>query len=339
MLHPIRNILLFTLVAFSVSVVQATPLVEEIIDQLSQDDYQDYLEDLEGFGTRYYTTAENTAAGEYLYDAFDGFGLSVREHSFSYLGHDLVNIEATLPGLVRPNEVFILGAHFDSIASRTAGNPSETTAPGADDNASGSAGILEIASVLSLYQFESTIRFVGFNAEEDGLIGSGFYAADALAAGDDILGMINLDMIAYTAGDLNEDVDVLGDSWLRDLFVANVDAFTSLSARTWDHNDDSDHYHFKSDLYPGSASIVASEEPGWAISGGSNPYYHRITDTSDHLDYDFAMEITRASTATLAEIAGLIPVQLASPAAWGLLLLGLALLGMTRGDRSEFGDT
>ncbi|WP_295886598.1 M20/M25/M40 family metallo-hydrolase [uncultured Thiohalocapsa sp.] len=308
---------------------QGAPMVASILDGLSHDRFQEHVEALEGLGTRYYAAPENAVATDYLFDAFAGFGLQVAEHAFRYNGHDLANVEATLPGLTRPDDIFIIGAHFDSIASRSAGNPSMTDAPGADDNASGTAGLLEVARVLSPYAFDATIRFIGFNAEEQGMRGSYAYAADAKAAGERIRGMISLDMIGYPDIDPANDLDLLGDRWIVDAFLANVDAFTGLTGTA--HYTDprySDHEPFAASRYPGSASMLAIDaEPGRIWS--SNPYYHTVNDTSDLLDYDFALEVTRAAAATMLSLAVLDPSSVPVPGTW--LLVGLGLLGLGAG--------
>jgi hypothetical protein len=305
-------------------------LVGNILDELSVDDYRIYVEDLENLGTRYYGTPGNSQAARYISGALAATGLAVREQSFSYNGVVLDNIEASLIGRENPDDIYIIGAHFDSKSSRSLRDPTATDAPGAHDNATGTPANQALATVLSRYQFESTIRFVAFNAEEVGTFaGSQAYAADAFAAGDRILGMINLDMIGYTGGNANEDIDILGDDWLRRIFVDNVTSYTSLTARTWNHNDDSDQYWFKPDRYPGSASILAIEDPGWSIAN-TNPAYHTVGDSSDRLDYDFALQVTRASGASMIELAGLIPAQAPVPSALGLWVAALLVLARWR---------
>ncbi|WP_295430476.1 M20/M25/M40 family metallo-hydrolase [uncultured Thiodictyon sp.] len=240
--------------------VRASPSVSGMLAELSLTDYQGYVEHLVSLGTRYYGTQGNTAATDYVGQVFSGFGLATREHLFTLDGYQLANVEATLPGLVRPDDIVIIGAHFDSIANRTPGDPSATNAPGADDNASGTAGVLEIASVLSRYQFAQTIRFIGFNAEEQGMIGSQRYAQAAKDAGDNIVAMVDRDMIGYVNDGAAEDLDIMGNGWLVDLMVANVKAFTTLPVTghvetpMW-----SDHQYFAAEEYPGSAS-------GWRSS-------------------------------------------------------------------------
>ncbi len=122
------------------------------------------------------------------------------------------NIIAEITGSVNPDRVVILGAHYDSINL----SGSQFTAPGADDNASGSGGLLEAARVLSEGEFENTIRFVWFSAEEFGLVGAGEYA-DFLNSQPSIeaLAMLNMDMIAHRTN---------GDAFDVDFVTNNTDA-------------------------------------------------------------------------------------------------------------------
>lgn len=103
------------------------------------------------------------------------------------------NVVAIKQGTESPDTVIIIGAHYDS-RSEDAYN----YAPGADDNASGVAGILEIARLLEKYGSKYTLEFVAFSAEEQGLYGSEHYAAEAKLSGKNVKAMINFDMIAYT---------------------------------------------------------------------------------------------------------------------------------------------
>jgi len=317
-----RNALTLGLALFT-GLAAATPITD-LLGQLSQSDYRGYVETLQGFGTRYYNTQGNVNATNYLTNTLNSFGLNVRQDAFDY-GGTRYNVEATLPGLTTPNQVFIIGAHFDS----TSGSPA-TAAPGADDNASGTAAMLEIASVLSQYQFASTIRFIGFNAEEQGLKGSAAYAGAAYARGDRIVGMLNLDMIAYTAGLANADLEVMGDQWLVERFIQDAALYVpALPTQAW-YGDyyGSDHYHFSSYRNTGFSSLFAIEDTASEIWGGTNPYYHKTTDTADRLDYGFAYQVTQATAATLAGLAGIMGVP--EPPVAALLLAGLVLAGIGR---------
>ena len=99
-------------------------------------------------------------------------------------------------GCVYPDEYVVCGAHYDSY-NKSLGHPDSLRAPGADDNASGTSGILETARLLSKCKFERSIIYCGFAAEEIGLIGSAAYAKDCADQRMDIVGYFNLDMIGY----------------------------------------------------------------------------------------------------------------------------------------------
>lgn len=105
------------------------------------------------------------------------------------------NVIAELPGTSLPDEVVMVGAHLDSIVN---GDPNARS-PGADDNASGSAAVLEIARILSQYEFERTIRFAWWSAEEFQLAGSDNYALRMASAGENIVAYVNTDMNSYRA--------------------------------------------------------------------------------------------------------------------------------------------
>ncbi|MBL0922198.1 MAG: M20/M25/M40 family metallo-hydrolase [Phycisphaerales bacterium] len=101
------------------------------------------------------------------------------------------NIYVELPGRVRPEEVIIVGAHFDA----------REDTPGADDNASGVAGVLELARTLRDRPMERTVRLVFFNLEEVGLIGAREHAAwtrERIDSGaEKVVGMVSVEMIGY----------------------------------------------------------------------------------------------------------------------------------------------
>lgn len=316
--YNISLALLLGFIIFSPRSAIADLAIDTIVDQVSKNDYTSYVQTLEGYGTRAYGTSGNTNAMNFISTTFNSFNhLGVMLDPFTYSSNTYYNVVATLPGVTHPDNVYIVGAHFDSVS----------VSPGADDNASGMAAVLEIASVLAQYSFQSTIKFIGFNVEEQGLVGSHNYATEAQANGDKILGMLNFDMIAYTGSNPNEDVDIFGDQWLVDLMVANATQYTSLNVQAYYGNTyGSDHYYFHSSLYPGSASLLAIENTPSEIWGGSNPYYHTANDTSDKLNFDFATDITKAGIATLAGLAQTIP----EPATIYCLTVGLFIIGWTR---------
>ncbi|HZH13424.1 MAG TPA: M28 family peptidase [Archangium sp.] len=109
-------------------------------------------------------TREKAAA--LLQERFQELGLSVRRNESATTPFPTSNVIAELPGVTRPQEVVLVGAHYDAFYD------------GADDNSSGVAALLEIARVLSQYKFDRTVRFVGFDMEEFGLVGSSRYIGE-----------------------------------------------------------------------------------------------------------------------------------------------------------------
>ena len=108
------------------------------------------------------------------------------------------NVLAVQWGVTKPEEYVICGAHYDSW-STVVGDPDTIRAPGADDNATGVAGIWETAKLLSRHKFDRTIIYANWNAEEIGLIGSEAYAKECAEKRMAIVGYFNVDMTGYLA--------------------------------------------------------------------------------------------------------------------------------------------
>ena len=194
-------------------------------------------------GTRYYTNAGCTDAANYCYNKFVSYGVPVLYQTWS--AGNAPNVIGTIEGAVNPASVFIVVGHLDDL-------PASGTAPGANDNATGTINVLESARVMSCYAFRNTVKFLNVTGEEQGLYGSDAYAADALSRGENILGVINMDMIGWQGDGIpaQENLDLNYNEPSTDLGVRfalaattygtglAVDAFLcpSLSA--------SDHYPF-----------------------------------------------------------------------------------------------
>jgi len=280
------------------------PFIESIVSLVSSSNLASSVQTLQDFQTRYASTTNCEAAGEALFSAFTALGLDdVRFEPFTFSGsYTSRNVVAEKTGETYPDDVYIICSHYDSTS------PSRLTlAPGADDNASGTAAVLEAARVLAPVPLDFTIRFIAFSAEEWGLLGSRAYAAAARASGESILGVVNLDMIAY-ADAVPEDLQIIvnGDStWLGDLFLAAGSRYGIVGGtRTVDPSFVySDHAPFWDNGYP--ALLAIEDNPL------TNPYYHRTTDTLDTLNLDFFTSATRASVGLLAELAQ--PVKVGFP--------------------------
>lgn len=170
---------------------EVDPFVDELLLQISGTNLTTIVRHLQNYGTRNAYVPQSIEAQNWIKGKFEELGLTVEIHDFPMpSGSASDNVIATKLGTKYPNEVVMLGAHYDTYSN-------SSSQPGADDNASGTAAVLEIARVLSQYSFDRTIVFCAFSGEEYGLYGSKAYAQRCAQEGMDILGYFNLDMIGY----------------------------------------------------------------------------------------------------------------------------------------------
>ncbi len=191
------------------------PTIQQMVNMVTGANIDATVLRLQNFRTRRSSTDSCRAAGRWISDQFRALGItdvSFQTWSATYAP----NVVATIPGTRFPDQIVVLGAHYDSYSS-SAGNE-----PGADDDASGVGCLLEVARILTQYPHDYTITLVGFSGEEQGLLGSEAYANLARSNGDDIIGMVQVDMIGYLAGGDLLDLDIITNSssaWIRDLVI------------------------------------------------------------------------------------------------------------------------
>ena len=170
--------------------VDTIPMVFDLIQEVDTGQFMPSIRHLSAYTTRLYSSPQAIEAQNWIKDQFEALGLTVELQDFPSWGGSSDNVIAVLPGKVTPEEYVHVGAHYDSYSF-------SGTAPGADDDASGTSGVIEVARILSQYAFERSIVFCAFSAEEVGLVGSEYYASNAATQGMDILGYFNFDMIGY----------------------------------------------------------------------------------------------------------------------------------------------
>jgi Zn-dependent M28 family amino/carboxypeptidase len=335
-------------------------MIWDVVGLVTQSEYQSYQTTIENMGLGLYGgpaydqgvrgrdgwagggSLGNQEAQLYLADTFTAMGLSVTVQG------TYKNVVAELPGTRTPENIYVVGAHYDTLVR------GDASYPGGDDNASGTAGLLEAARVLSGFDFESTIRLIGFNAEEDWITGSSDYVENVvLASGEQIAGMINLDMILRPGWDGDpteaEDLD-LGTSdsieslaW-ADTFIEAADTYVPsliLDPSTpflygWNTGD---HGPFIDAGFP--AIMLIENTLGEIWYDKSNAFYHLPGDVSDGrandpfglsgvtYDYGFATDVVRATVATIAQEAVVVP----EPATVLLVGLGLLVIATRRSHR------
>jgi Zn-dependent M28 family amino/carboxypeptidase len=267
--------------------------VRNLVAQVSTDRLRADILALQNFQTRYTTTPQCSAAGDFILGRFQQLGLAAENDLFRFEGtNEGKNVVAVIPGKATPKKVILACAHYDSYS-----NNRLVFAPGADDNGSGTAAILELARILAAEKFNFSIILLCVSAEEWGLYGSAHYARQARLDGAEIIAVVNLDMIAYPGGQQRV-LDVIGNQqseWLADRFIAIAQPYVGLRlakvidpSLTW-----SDHSSFWDQGYAALCGIEDSD----------NPYYHRTSDTLETLDLAFATETAQASLAVVAELA------------------------------------
>ena len=298
--------------------VTPDPLVSEMINRVTNDALHQMNGDLSGEwsttidGAPYTLVTRNTntvtaikKATKYAYDYFVGLGLPSAYHYYYLNGTQKRNVLAEQTGLTQPERIFLLVGHLDSTS------PTPTTlAPGADDNASGSTGVMLAADILSDYKFGCTLRYVLFTGEEQGLYGSEYYATYVYNQGDKIEGVLNLDMIGYNSLgsipriELHTRLNNQGDLGFANLFSSVVGAYgIGLTPRILQDGETfSDHASFWDRGYP---AILAIED--WT---DHTPYYHTTSDQLESLDMTYYTNFTKAAVATFAHMGCLLEGRL-----------------------------
>lgn len=239
-------------------------------------------------------------ASDYAYRYLQALGLDVSYQGWSLHGYSGRNIVAVRSGTTLSSEVVVVCAHLDDM-------PSGVFAPGADDNASGSAGVMAVAAAMRRYSFDRTVRYVLFTGEEQGLLGSGVYAAGAQAAGDNLVGVFNLDMISWDSNQdgvlwlhtrTTSDPSYSADLELAAIFTNVVSAYglTNLTPTIHATGDlYSDHASFWDH---GFAAVLAIED-----DNDFTPYYHTTSDRVDTLNMPYFTSFVKAATAAAAHLA------------------------------------
>jgi hypothetical protein len=282
-------------------------VIANIVSQINPDSVANIIQSLQDFNTRFMLTENRFAAAEWIENKFLQLGfINVEFDSFMchtvFDGIDTttiqVNVVATLQGNERPDEIYIIGGHYDSYCYGDPYGDPFVWAPGADDDASGSAAVLESARVImeSGLEPEATIKFICFGAEElmnFGDAGSEHYAQQAYNSGMDIRLMVNNDMISYTPYNVtNSTLDInyyLEYIDLLEIAKSVTQQFTVLTPLNGSVNPGADSGPFYEFGYP----------PIYFVETYSSPYYHQSSDTIGNYNMEYCSEVIKSSCATL----------------------------------------
>ena len=244
----------------------------------------------------------NDLAADYIKERLENLGnLVIEDQAFNVNGR---NIIATQIGQTNPDDIYLICAHYDSVAAYCA-----------DDNATGVSAVLEIARILSTQCIDNTIVYALWDEEEIGLLGAGFYASQAADRGDNILGVLNMDMMGYdgdepgTPGDNEWDIDVRN---IANSLAMKDDIVNVYNTYTFDLKPPivvnpgttaSDHSRFWN---VGYSAVLVGES--WATND-QTPFYHTPNDRLATLDLPYFHELTKLVMAYTATKAGLIDVD------------------------------
>jgi len=254
--------------------------------------------------TRNTHSRELDVAMSFIEAQYAAIGLKATRDPYKVRGKALNNLVIEIPGKTNPSRVVIVGAHLDSTAGSPWGN--EKVAPGADDDGSGTTGMLELARALLTLDLPFTVRLVHFTGEEQGLWGSYAYSDKVAAAKTDVVAMVEMDMISYCNKpgnrlDIHDDIDKNGSHDLVVRFFRNIKRYGINLTPVDTHNnavkDRSDHAGF---LDHGYKAVLVSEE---FTDDGFNPNYHMLSDRVKNCNLPYMVEVLKAVTAVVAELA------------------------------------
>jgi hypothetical protein len=266
--------------------------VRRVVADASVERVYGYEKTLFDFDSKYVTQPGNTLAASYLFDTYKSFGYSPEYQSFEYRARGsnqtgpTANVIATLTGTVNPELVYVVSSHYDSVA----------VGPGADDDSSGTAALLETARLLANHPQPATIVFASFTGEEAGLLGSREFVRRAVADKVKIVGALNNDMIGWSNDYRLDNTIRYSNRGIRDIQHAAAMQFSKLI--TYDA------------LYYKSTDAAAYYEAFGDIVGGigsypvlGNPHYHQSHDLLEGINHQLVTEVAKTTTATLMLLA------------------------------------
>lgn len=270
----------------------ANPDIEDMVAAVTQAWIVQQVETLQDFGNRHSYSSQGELASYWIRDQFLAYGYEdVTLQSFNNWNDNVVCVK---PGTVSPERHVVVGGHYDSIG--TYSNPYD--APGADDNATGTVGVLAAAMVMAPYDFEYTVVFIAFNGEEQGLYGSRAWANSAATAGLEIEGAIIMDMLGHRQTGDQADIDIIFNTdsqplrtLIDDVIALYVPLFLAVDG-SLPFGASSDHASFWN---AGYRAILFFED-----STSYSPYIHSSADLIGPSVNDFAFMLNNVRTAVAA---------------------------------------
>ena len=299
-------------------------IMGELVGQIDSVQLRTNLELIQGIRHRTDGVQQLLATQDLIRARFDEYGIRMREDTFAFgPAYDGINFIGSQDGCAQDDKAWLIGGHYDTVDE----------SPGADDNGSAIAGMLEAARVLSQYQFEKRISFVAWDLEEEGLVGSSNFVSKPDSTFSSIEGYLNFEMIGYFSDQPNTQTlpagfdqlfpaqeQAIANDQFRGNFISNV-------GNTQNSTEFMNSFEAAANIYvpdlrvislaaPGTGAIVpdlrrSDHTPFWLadipalmITDGANfrnPNYHSERDVLDSLNFTFMSQVVQASVATIAE--------------------------------------
>jgi len=262
--------------------------VKGIMSSISQDSLRNYVLQLQAFYRRTTGTSNCLAARDTIAQRFHRFGYDTVTYdgfTFSSGGGTKTgyNVIAKKTGTVFPDYHIIVCGHYDAVS----------VSPGADDNGSGTAGVLELARVMKDSAFAVTVLFITFDAEETGLNGSTHYAHTAQAEKEKIIAVFNMDMIADYNNYYDANLYYGTSTRLAQTWINIAGPLVGITGHLAGASAGSDHYPF--------AGFVANSI--FLAEYYFSPYWHTARDSTTHMNFEYMTRMVRASAAWLMIVA------------------------------------
>jgi len=264
------------------------------------------------------------AVRDSMKNLFGALQLHTELQTFQNGAYTAANVLGTSPGISHADTVVIVDAHYDSVSN----------APGADDNGSGTVGVWEVARLLSRYPAKKSLRYIGFDLEEAGLLGSIQYVSSGIPSNETIAGVFNFEMIGYYSDEPNSQILPAGFNFLfpdvaaalaanqfRGDFITNVGKASLASLADLFANSAADFVpdlKVISILEPDGITLIdlrrSDHAPFWIagipaimLTDGANfrnPAYHTPGDTlNEKLNFTFMSNVVKATLAATAQLA------------------------------------
>lgn len=264
------------------------PGLDTLIERIEYDSLVSYLYRLQAFWRRTVATDSNYASREWIASKLREFGydtvvIDSFYHEFSGVLKSCQNVVARKTGSVYPDHHIVVGAHRDAVAA----------SPGADDNGTGTAAVLEIARALADVDVDVTIDFVLFDAEEIGLYGSWEYASRAFVQGEQIICMLNMDMIGHLTNSSEANLFYGNGTYYPLLWDQIADSLVGIHGILAGTSGGSDHYPFHQLGWP---AVFLAER-------NFSTVYHSARDSTSYVNFDYFTRMTKGMLATAYTVA------------------------------------